>query len=494
MKTTTFLFAAALAGTVLIGCSKKDDGGGSPEQGLSAVPKEVTLKVSETKTITVSGSSKLNKPIYDATKISANLSSKPIEVTIVGLNEGKTDVQLTDQAGHSATIKVTVEKKAANNQSGTGDFQVNNTTLFLQKGVEVEITGRITKGSGSYKVSSKSSAVATIRQQGNKWYATGVGEGQTDKLIFEDVTTQKTIEVPVYVVIPFEAVDLPASVAVKSSYNVKLNGIYNTVTLVSNNGNAEATFIEEDIKNQVGQNIGKKIIGINLKGVSAGAAEVILKNGDEQTLKLTFNVVNFVAEDYFTVKDGVVIGVKKALPETVVLPDSATKVAAGAFVGQTAVKVIDFNNVTEIEGKLFLQRGAVSGGVVNVTTISIPKIKKIGDSAFRDAKKLQKVVFPASLTHLGTRAFWGCTELSQVAFRGTTAPKGLSAISTTLVNGAYDPAEEKATATDVFSTDSGNRVQLYIPIAQENAYKKALGESAFRAGGSFKPKDISEFK
>ena len=63
MKTTTFLFAAALASTALIGCSKKDDGGGSPEQGLSAVPKEVTLKVSETKTITVSGSSKLNKPI-----------------------------------------------------------------------------------------------------------------------------------------------------------------------------------------------------------------------------------------------------------------------------------------------------------------------------------------------------------------------------------------------------------------------------------------------
>ena len=174
----------------------------------------------------------------------------------------------------------------------------------------------------------------------------------------------------------------------------------------------------------------------------------------------------------------------------ITLPPNITKVARRAFAGQNELTGIDFNNVTEIEGKLFNENETdLYSFDVNVSYIKFPKIKKIGDSSFRMARSLTKVEFPATLTHLGQNAFSNCTALQHVAFRGTVPPKGLGA----LPEGKDVPAPEIDNIRDVFSNGNG-KIQLYIPLSSKADYDRVISESDFRAGGIYNPKDISEFK
>ena len=159
------------------------------------------------------------------------------------------------------------------------------------------------------------------------------------------------------------------------------------------------------------------------------------------------------------------------------------------------VEEIDFNNVTEIEGKLFTERNENQAGIINVTSINIPNVKVIGDSAFRNAQKLRKVIFPASLTHLGGYAFGNCKTLTDVAFRGGV-PKGLGNLSSTLIGGKYpEPKEDDSVLRNTFSGGPSVRV-LYIvnPDSNKSAFLNKLGESNFRNGSAASVKDISQFK
>lgn len=507
MKTTTLILTAAVVvGSALIGCSKKDNG---DDQKFSVSTSAVTVEAGKVETFRVTAKS--TKVKSDNESIAkADAIDGTILVKVTGVKEGKTNVTITE-GSNRAIVQVTVTPQKNNNPSAV--LQVDNSILFLQRGVEVEITNRVIKSSGSITIQAPNTAVATVRQAGNNLFVKGVGEGVSGDIRIKDNGSNEEISIPVYVIVPFKAPTLPAQITVGDNQTVALTGVYNTnivengrydrVKVTSNNGKADITLVTEDVKNNVGQKTGEKVTGFTITGKNAGTAAITLTNGDGQTLNLSFEVVNFTANTYFNVDANGVLTVKPGvtLPTKVVLPSNAKKVAAGAFVGQLNVQEINFNNVTEIEGKLFTSRRDNVAPLVNVTTIIMPNVKIIGDSAFRNAKKLTKVEFPATLTHLGQYAFSSCSALQHVAFRGNL-PKGLGPITATLVNGKYeDPEEHDKYLAQVFTLGPGVRY-LYInnPEGLENGtprkriFKDKFGESNFRAGSAESVKDISEFR
>lgn len=497
MKTTTFIITTAIVAGTLFSCGKKDDVGGST--GLKTDKSAVTVQEDGEAKITVTARnvtvSSNNENIATGSPI-----DKTINVLIKGKKEG-TAILTLSEGNSKATVTVNVTKK----ENSSAVLKVNTSSIiFLEKNKEVNITNRVIASSGRISIESPASSVATVRQSNNQLYVTGVGEGLSGIVRIKDLTTNEEAEIPVYVIVPFTAVSAPTEITVGDKETINLKGVYNTgsvlngrydrVTITTNNSNAAVSLETEDIKNNVGQTTGKLVTGFTITAKAEGTVVVTLTNGDGQTLKLNFTLTK--AQDLFNIDaNGVVTGVKGTLPTKVKLPDNAKKVAAGAFKNQVKVEEIDFNNVTEIEGKLFTERNENQAGIINVTSINIPNVKVIGDSAFRNAQKLRKVIFPASLTHLGGYAFGNCKTLTDVAFRGGV-PKGLGNLSSTLIGGKYpEPKEDDSVLRNTFSGGPSVRV-LYIvnPDSNKSAFLNKLGESNFRNGSATSVKDISQFK
>ena len=314
-------------------------------------------------------------------------------------------------------------------------------------------------------------------------YAIGLAEGTNGEIIFKDIDKGEEVRVPVYVIAPFTATDVPASMAANDVQTFNLTGVYNTgslqngrydrVTITTNNGKAEATLVTDDVRNNVGQVVGKITTGIKITAKQAGEAVIQLTNGDGQSLQIKFTVTAYVANNYFNVDADGVLTIKSGvrLPAEVVLPSNAKKVARGVFEGQTQVQKIDFNNVTEIEGPLYTtDRNGFVQEVGSLNKVILRKVEKIGYNAFAQATNLKAIDFPATLKFLGQSAFLRCNQLKAVAFRGTTPPVGIN-----------NNGNVSGNAGAAFDTDGGNRVRLFIPISSAAAYQTALNtDSKFR--------------
>jgi len=216
------------------------------------------------------------------------------------------------------------------------------------------------------------------------------------------------------------------------------------------------------------------------------------------TKNITYTDIN---QNDLVIEDGILKKVKKGvkLRGAIRIPSNVTKVAYKSLSGQFEITSIDFNNVTEIEASIF--DFFFTYGVPRLSSIRMPKVVRIGDSSFRNAQYLEVVEFPETLTHLGVRAFSKCIRLKTVVFRGVTPPKGLGNVVQTLITRTINgkrveirlPSEEKETATDAFDLDNARKVQLYIPLSSRKLYEYSLNVSAFKAGGDFNPKDVSEY-
>ena len=478
MKTTTLILTAAVVATTIFSCGKKDDSGDSKTFSVSST--QVTLVEGENTTI------KVSTPASGLDIVSSNkevASGRGIDGTITvkidGKKEGSAILTITDHQRNSAKVNVTVSKKTS--QSTGKRFEVKSDIIFLKKNVETDVTEWVKKGSGNYTVSTPNTSV--VKEAGKKngrLYAIGSGEGLTDKLKFKDLDYNEELEVPVYVIVPFTAVGIPASMAVNDVQTFNLTGVYNTgtlqngrydrVTITTNNGKAEATLVTDDVRNNVGQVVGKITTGIKITAKQAGEAVIQLTNGDGQSLQIKFTVTAYVANNYFNVNADGVLTVKSGviLPAEVVLPSNAKKVAEKAFKNQPNVTSIDFNNVTEIEGSLFDNVANPTG--INITKVIMRKVEKVGYDTFRNAVHLKVIEFPSTLKFLGNQSLFGCNSLRAVAFRSTTPPKGMT----------YSGSElEKA--ENALDTDRGNRVRLFIPISSATAYQTALNtNSKFR--------------
>ena len=507
MKTRLMMLALlVLASATLFSCKKDDKEGDS---NIILEKTAVTLNLGGQTTVKVTAPDGILKPESEDVDVAIANMGKDINVIIsskkVGGKVGETRVKIESKTGGVAYINVTVKDEMKTDRG----IAVLGKTVFVDRGVEVEVTNLLKKYNGTIdkvNIKSTSTALAQVRKDGNRFFVTGIGEGLTGEVYFEDTAGEndKKKGFPkgsfiVHVRAPFLAVQ-SGEVGVGQTKRIDLANIYNNAFTFEGVNNDIAT-VEYARELSAGTEIPNgSFTGIKVTGKKAGSFVLKLinsdgDNGKGREISLTINVTA-VDNSAYIIKDGVLTGIKAGvnLKGAIKLPDNVTKVAATVFKNQPELTEIDFNNVTEIEGKIFsANESDVLGITVNLTSITLPKVVKIGDSSFRNAKKLTRVELPATLTHLGQNAFSNCTALQHVAFRGTVPPKGLGALPKTIVNGKRDPAPEKPTATDAF--DAG-QIQLYIPLASKSAYKNALGESPFRAGvgGIYNPKDISEFK
>ena len=480
MKTTTLILTAAVVATTIFSCGKKDDSGDSKTFSVSST--QVTLVEGNNTTIKVSTpASGIKVTSSDENVASGRGLDGTIIVEIDGKKAGDAVLTITDHQRNSAKVNVTVSKKTST--VTPKGFEVKSDIIFLKKNEETDVTGWVKKGSGNYTVSTpNTSVVKEAGKKNGKLYAIGSGEGLTDKLKFKDLDYNEELEVPVYVIVPFTAVGVPASMAVNDVQTFNLTGVYNTgslqngrfdrVTITANN-KVEATLVTKDIKaqgNNQGTKLGELVTGIKITAKEAGEAVIQLTNGDGQSLQIKFTVTAYVANNYFNVNADGVLTVKSGviLPAEVVLPSNAKKVAEKAFKNQPNVTSIDFNNVTEIEGSLFDNVANPTG--INITKVIMRKVEKVGYDTFRNAVHLKVIEFPSTLKFLGNQSLFGCNALRAVAFRSTTPPKGMT----------YSGSElEKA--ENALDTDIGNRVRLFIPIGSATAYQTALNtNSKFR--------------
>ena len=504
-KTRLMMLALlVLASATLFSCKKDDKEGDS---NIILEKTAVTLNLGGQTTVKVTAPDGILKPESEDVDVAIANMGKDINVIIsskkVGGKVGETRVKIESKTGGVAYINVTVKDEMKTDRG----IAVLGKTVFVNRGVEVEVTNLLKKYNGTIdkvNIKSTSTALAQVRKDGNRFFVTGIGEGLTGEVYFEDTAGEKNDkgEFPqgsfiVHVRAPFLAVQ-SGEVGVGQTKRIDLANIYNNAFTFQGVNNDIAT-VEYAKELSAGTEIlNGSFTGIKVTGKKAGSFVLKLinsdgDNGKGREISLTINVTA-VDNSAYIIKDGVLTGIKAGvnLKGAIKLPDNVTKVAATVFKNQPELTEIDFNNVTEIEGKIFsANEDDVLGINVNLTSITLPKVVKIGDSSFRNAKKLTRVELPATLTHLGQYAFSNCTALQHVAFRGTVPPKGLGALPKTIVKGKREPAPEKPTATDAF--DAG-QIQLYIPLASKSAYKDALGESPFRAGGIYNPKDISEFR
>lgn len=478
MKTATLILTTAVVAATLFSCGKKDDGGGQAPIALSE--SAITITKGEEKIVKAAAATGIKSAIPSHNKVQTMLqSNKPVQITIKGKEEGNDDIIVTDHRGNSATIKVTVKAKTVKTPKG---FEVKSDIIFLKKNVETDVTDWVKKGSGNYTVSTPNTSV--VREAGKKngrLYAIGLSEGSNSEIVFKDIDKNEEVRVPVYVIAPFTAVGVPASMTANDVQTLNLTGVYSTtavdgrhdrVTITANNGKAEATLVTRDVRNNVGQVVAKITTGIKITAKEAGEAVIQLTNGDGQSLEIKFTVTAYVANNYFNVDADGVLTVKSGvtLPAEVVLPSNAKKVAEKAFKNQPNVTTIDFNNVTEIEGSLFDNMANPTG--INITKVIMRKVEKVGYDTFRNAVKLEVVDFPATLKFLGKEAFKGCNKLRAVAFRSATPPKGITYTGSEIPGGKADSA---------FDADGGNKVRLFIPIGSTAAYKASLNtDSKFK--------------
>ena len=483
MKTTTLILTAAVVATTIFSCGKKDDSGDSKTFSVSTT--QVTLVEGNNTTIKVSTPASGIK----VTSSNENVASGRgldgnIIVVIDGKKAGDAVLTITDHQKNSAKVNVTVSKKTST--VTPKGFEVKSDIIFLKKNVETDVTGWVKKGSGNYTVSTPNTSV--VKEAGKKngrLYAIGLAEGTNGEIIFKDIDKGEEVRVPVYVIAPFTATDVPASMAANDVQTFNLTGVYNTgslqngrydrVTITANNGKVEATLVTKDIKaqgNNQGTKLGELVTGIKITAKEAGEAVIQLTNGDGQSLQIKFTVTAYVANNYFNVNADGVLTVKSGviLPAEVVLPSNAKKVAEKAFKNQPNVTSIDFNNVTEIEGSLFDNVANPTG--INITKVIMRKVEKVGYDTFRNAVHLKVIEFPSTLKFLGKESFFGCTALRAVAFRSATPPVGITYTGSEIVGGKADGA---------FDVDAGNKVRLFIPISSATAYQTALNtDSKFR--------------
>ena len=270
MKTATLILTTAVVAATLFSCGKKDDGGGQAPIALSE--SAITITKGEEKIVKAAAATGIKSAIPSHNKVQTMLqSNKPVQITIKGKEEGNDDIIVTDHRGNSATIKVTVKAKTVKTPKG---FEVKSDIIFLKKNVETDVTDWVKKGSGNYTVSTPNTSV--VREAGKKngrLYAIGLSEGSNSEIVFKDIDKNEEVRVPVYVIAPFTAVGVPASMTANDVQTLNLTGVYSTtavdgrhdrVTITANNGKAEATLVTRDVRNNVGQVVAKITTGIKI--------------------------------------------------------------------------------------------------------------------------------------------------------------------------------------------------------------------------------------
>ena len=137
--------------------------------------------------------------------------------------------------------------------------------------------------------------------------------------------------------------------------------------------------------------------------------------------------------------------------EKVILPDPADAIGDNAFEGCTALTTV-------------IQNDPMPADAAPATRASISKrIKKIGNSAFKNCTSMTEMFLHADIQSVGNNAFEGCTAMTALIFEGTkaTGTGGIS-LGTGIITGTHPD------------------IKIFLPaiteLAMATAYKKILEE------------------
>ena len=476
MKNTFLtLITASLAATVLTGCKK--DNSEEENNVIRFADKNLSVAVDQTaevKLFVPSGAGIADLKSNDAQVAVVGTTSSFLKIKVTGKKEGNTTVEVKNgNRSQKAVLNVHVFRENVENNGG---FKVDKSVIFLAKNQDTDVTGHLKGGSGNYDVIIGNSNLGSVRKVNGKFIVKGLGEGLTDKITFKDLTLNKTVEVPAYVIKPFKATNAPTELSLNSAYDINLEGVYTTTT--TDNGNTSGRFdrvtystlggvqvvqvLTKEYKNQQGQLQGHIFTGIKVKATAIGAGSVTLINGDGQTLSLNFTVKTSVVNNtYFNVDADGVLTVKPGvtLPAHVDLPLNAKKIARDAFKDKDFTS-IDLKNVEEIDEDAF-------HGCVNLTTVTMTRVKVIGKSAFRNTK-LTEIDLPASVEKIEKGAF-DITNLVKVTCRATTPPAVGTSFRAT--NAERRVLYVPAGSIDTYASSWGTEIASYFRGLRTNGYK-----------------------
>ena len=474
MKTTFLtLMAATLAATALTGCKK--DSGGDDDNVIRFTDPNLTVAVDKTaqvKLFVPSGSGVTDLKSNNTEVAIAGKTGNYLFISVKGVKEGNTTVEVKNgNRSQKAVLNVHVFKE---NLEENGGFKIEKSTIFLAKNQDTDVTGHIKGGSGNYDVIITNSNLGTVRKENGKFIVKGLGEGLTDKITFKDLTLNKTVDVPAYVIIPFEAISAPTELSLNSTYNINLQGVYTTTTTddgttngrfdrvqMTTNGSVTAVFLLKTVYNQVNQPIGKAVSGIKVTAKSIGTGSVNLINGDGQILKLNFTVKASVPTSYFIVDADGVLTVKPGavLPPHVDIPADAKKIGREAFKDKDITSV-DLKNVEEIGEEAFQ-------GCVNLTTVTMQRVKVIKGGAFRNTR-LTKIDLPASVEKI-ERGALDILGLVEVTCRATIPPAVNRSFNSS--NNSRRVLYVPAGSIDTYASSWGTEIASYFRGLISNGYK-----------------------
>ncbi len=330
------ILSAIIIGFVAIVSCKKDE----LAKELKLDKTSVELFVGKTEAVKVlSGNG--NYKVKPNENVTATVSGTMI--TVKGIKAGSSDMFVTDSAGKTLSVKVTVKENIK-------DVTVKAGTTTAKEGEKVEV--EITAGSGEYTVATADAKVATAEVKDGKVVITAVKAGET-KVTVTDTKTKKTAEVTITVS------ETIADVAVKGGTPTVKEGEEVEVEITAGSGEYTVATGDDKVATAVVKD-GKVVI----TAVKAGETKVtITDTKTKKTAEVTVTVSETVAD----------VAVKVANPTVKEGEKAEVEITAGS--GEyTATSADDKVATAEVkDGKVVIT--AVKAGTTKVT-ITDEKTKK----------------------------------------------------------------------------------------------------------------------
>ncbi len=246
------------------------------------------------------------------------------------------------------------------------------------------------------------------------------------------------------------------------AYDVEIDGIY--YNLVEEAKTAEVTYKTSSEASYSGNIVIPSSVMFN--GVEYSVTNIGRKAFYKCTDLTSINIGNSVTSigvDAF----GGCNGLKK-----IIIGKSVTSILGGAFQGCNSVE------------KLIYADGCTNARrivVPSVSEVCLPEtLQTIGDYAFHDFEKLNKILIPNSVTSIGHSAFSGCTRLTSITLPCSVTHIGKWAFAfCSSLTDMYCLAEDVPT---IDGNDIGldiKYVTLHVPEASIDAYKSTAPWSGF---------------
>ena len=165
-----------------------------------------------------------------------------------------------------------------------------------------------------------------------------------------------------------------------------------------------------------------------------------------------------------------------------------TAIGESSFADCSALKSVDISNARALGERAFENCNELS-------TVKMEKIETIDDCSFSGCVKLESVVFPATLTSLGSDVFKGCSDQMMVEFLGD-APSSCRADAVRTAEKIIYPSRNATWTDDAKKTIGGSGVnKLYMRNADGTLTKEpylCVWETTYVPFGSAKSEWLRE--